>query len=322
MTDEIENTRYGRMPLKISRLGAGLAHISPKDGSVSEQQAIELIHWSLTHGVRFFDTAPAYGRGESERRLGLALQGVPRDSYVLQTKVGRLVQDDGSVVFDFSRDGILRSLEESLARLKLDRVDTLLIHDPYEFYQQVLDEALPTLYELKKQGTISGVGVGMGQFPPLWEFARNADVDCFLLAGRYTLLEQPALGFLDDCQKRGIAVVLGGVYNSGILVTGSDASGTYNYAPAPAEMLRRAGAIEAICRRHSVPLRAAAVHFARAHPAATALVLGAVSKEQMADNIRMWRMDIPGVLWDDLREHALLDPNAPLESLEQKNRCE
>lgn len=192
----------GATELQVSRLGLGTAPLTGKDGSIPEAQSIDTVRAALAAGVTLIDTAPLYGAGRSRQRVGDALQGVPRDGYVLSTKVGRLVLPDGAVIFDFSRDGVLRSFEQSLNRLKLDRVDVLLVHDPDDAEPQALAQAFPTLAELRAQGVIGAIGAGMNQWQMEDRFAENFDVDCFLLAGRYTLLEQTALEFLGRCQAR------------------------------------------------------------------------------------------------------------------------
>lgn len=318
MADSIKTVQVGKTALQVPRLGVGTAPIGNLYEPVPQAQAIEMIQWALQHGMNFFDTAPLYGTGGAERRLGQALQGVPRDSYVLQTKVGRLVRD-GSIVYDYSRDGVLRSLEESLERMGVDRVDSLLIHDPDaqngmvdQNFRQVLDETLPALGDLRSQGVIKTIGAGMNQWQMEWEFARNFEIDCFLLAGRYTLLEQTSLDFLKYCQQHQISIFLGGVYNSGILATGPQEGAKYNYANAPAPILEKARKIQAVCQRHNVPLRVAAMHFAAAHPAVTALIIGSVTKDEAADNRQTWEQTVPAALWQDLHAEGLIDPETPL----------
>lgn len=316
MKRTLETRRIGKTDLVVPRLGVGTAPIGNLYRPVPEEQAIEMIRWSLKNGMNFFDTAPLYGAGEAERRVGLALADQPRDGFVLQTKVGRLVRDDGSIYFDFSRDGVLRSLDESRERMGIDRIDSVLIHDPdvetpEEHFRQVVDEALPTLIEQREAGIIGAVGAGMNQWEMEWEFAKNADVNGFLLAGRYTLLEQTSLDFLTYCHENQISVYLGGVYNSGILATGPQPGAKYNYADAPAEIMEKVGKIEQICQNHGVPLRVAALHFAAAHPAVTSLVLGSVSRAEAEDNRAIWEAPIPTDLWTDLRQAGLIDPAAP-----------
>jgi len=280
---------------------------------ISQEQASTVVDYALDNGIRFIDTAPFYGFGQSERYLGVALAQVPRTSYVLSSKVGRLITTEGKAVFNFTRDGILRSIEESLARLRLDYVDILLIHDPDNHYKEALDEAFPTLAELRRQGVIKAVGAGMNQWQMLADFARNADFDCFLLAGRYTLLEQGALDeFFPLCQEKGIGIFLGGVYNSGILARGANPGAKYNYADAPSEILERVRRIEAVCARYQVPLYVAALQFPLAHPAVTALLVGAEAPGEIATNLRALSTPIPSELWSTLRSEGLLHEAAPV----------
>ncbi|HEX2909794.1 MAG TPA: aldo/keto reductase [Chloroflexia bacterium] len=311
--ETIPEVKLGKTGLTVPRLGLGSAFLAGPFVSVPERQALEAVEYALEEGIRFFDTAPLYGAGQAEIRLGRILSQVPRDSFVLSTKVGRLVKDDGTVVFDYSRDGILRSFEESLKRLQLDRVDILLLHDPDDFYREALENGYPVLDELRSQGVISAVGAGMNQWEMLADFARQADFDCFLLAGRYTLLEQKALDeFLPLCQQKGIGVFMGGILNSGILATGAIPGARYNYEPAPPEILERVSRIEAICARYGVPLNVAALQFPAAHPAASALIVGAQSKDEIAANFEFLKQPLPQGLWDDLKREGLLAENAPV----------
>lgn len=291
--------------IPFPKLGLGCAPLANLYQDISEAQANELIHFALESGVTLFDTAPLYGAGLSEQRLGHALRGVPRDQFILATKVGRLVQADGSMAFDWSREGVRRSLGESLSRLKLDRVDVVYLHDPDQHYDLALNEAFPALAELRAQGIISAIGAGMNQWQMLLDFARNADFDCFLLAGRYTLLEQTSLPLLEECQRRGIRVLLGGVYNSGILATGPVPGAKYNYADAPAEILERARRIEAICAQQGVLLRTAALRYPLQHPAVSTLVIGAQSKAEFAQTLDSLKADVPKALWSALRQVVL-----------------
>lgn len=317
MSKSLSTATVGKTDLQVTRLGMGTAPIGNLYNPISDEQAIGAVQRSYENGIRFFDTAPLYGAGEAERRLGTALAGIPREDVVIQTKVGRIVREDRSIYFDYSRDGVLKSVEDSLKRLGMDRVDILLVHDPDAeneevHYRQVLDEAFPTLIELREQGVISAVGAGMNQWQMEWEFAKNADVNCFLLAGRYTLLEQTSLDFLHWCTENDVSIFLGGVYNSGILVQGPVAGAKYNYADAPADVLARVGKIKKITDRHGVPLHVAAQHFARAHPAVASLIIGSVKAEEADDNRTIWDADIPAGLWQDLRAAELIAPAAPL----------
>ena len=250
----------GRTSLSVTCLGLGGVFLA-RDAPRGEAEA--LIERAYQTGVRYFDTAPMYGLGESERRYNGPLSRLERSGFVLSTKVGRLLQEDvgGSEPwhFDFTRDGVLRSFETSLRRLGLDRVDILLVHDPDDHADQAIREAFPALIELREQGLVGAIGAGMNQWELELRFARELPLDCFLLAGRYTLLEQTALAeFLPYCEANGISVIAGGPYNSGILASDLDDTARYNYQTAPPGMLDRARDIKAVCDRHGVPLKAAA----------------------------------------------------------------
>lgn len=278
-------------------------------------------------GVRFFDTAPLYGHGLAERRLGRALAGRARDDFVLATKVGRLLRKDApsdprqpfwkgvppvNPVFDFSYDGVLRSVEESLERLGLDRVDILHVHDPDEHCDEALAGAYPALDRLRSEGAIGAVGAGMNQVELLLRFAREADFDCFLVAGRYTLLDQTALPeLLPLCQERGLAVIAGGVYNSGILADPSPGA-RFDYALAPGPVLERAQRLQAVCAHHGVPLPAAAIQFPLAHPAVASVLVGARSAAELEESLRFLSLAIPADLWAELRSQGLLPEGAPV----------
>lgn len=303
--------QVGRTALRVSILGLGTAPLH----RAADADAIATVERALAEGVTFFDTAPLYGAGRSETLLGAALRGVPRDSYVLATKVGRTLPPvDGSPPFDYSRDAVLRTIEGSLARLRTDRIDILHIHDPDDHREAALDTAFPVLAELRSQGVIGAIGSGMNQWQMLAHFARSADFDCFLLAGRYTLLEQTALDeFLPLCAARGISIFTGGVYNSGILALGPDhPDATYNYLPAPPEIADRARRIAAVCADHGVPLQVAAANFPLGHPAITALLIGGESAAQFAGTAAALRAPVPAALWADLRAAGLLRPDAPV----------
>lgn len=309
----IPTAQVGRTQLQVTRVGLGTAPLGGMYQPISLEQATATIDYAYHNGIRFFDTAPLYGAGLAEKYLGTALAKFPRDSYVLATKVGRLVTATGDVVFNFSREGILRSLEESLTRLKLDHVDILHIHDADNHYREALNEAFPTLAELRAQGVIKAIGAGMNQWQMLGDFARNADFDCFLLAGRYTLLEQTALDeFMPLCQAKGISLFMGGVFNSGILARGAQPGAKYNYEDAPAEVLERVRQLEAVCAEYKVPLNVAAVQFPLAHPATTALILGAEKAAEMTQNLENLQQPIPATFWEALRTAGLLHAAAPV----------
>ena len=326
--DPVEAAPLGRTALTVTRVGLGTAPLGGLYQPVSDEDARATVERAWELGIRFFDTAPLYGHGLSERRLAASLQARPRGEYVLATKVGRLLRPDAppddsqlsgglerwpdvpsvNPVFDFSYDGVLRSVEESLERLGLDRVDVLHIHDPDEHYDEALRGAYPALDRLRAEGVIGAVGAGMNQAEMLVRFAREADFDCFLVAGRYTLLDQTALAeLLPLCAERGIAVILGGVFNSGILAGGA----TYDYSVAPPELVERAQRLAAVCERHGAPLKAAALQFPLAHPAVASLLLGARSVAELEENVALLRLELPGDLWDELRREGLLPEDAP-----------
>ncbi len=313
----IQSARVGNTELQVTRLGMGTAPIGNLYSPMDDAEAIETVQRSYESGIRFYDTAPLYGAGEAERRLGEALRGIPRDDVIIQTKVGRIVRSDGSIYFDYSRDGVMKSFEDSLGRLGMDRVDILLVHDPdYEnaevHYRQAMDESFPALLDLRAQGVIGAVGAGMNQWEMEWEFAKNINVNCFLLAGRYTLLEQTSLDFLDWCTENDVSIFLGGVYNSGILATGPVSGAKYNYEDAPEEILTKAGRLQEITTRHGVPLHVAALHFAGAHPAIASLVIGSATAAEADDNRAIWDVEAPAAMWKELQDSRLIAAASPL----------
>jgi D-threo-aldose 1-dehydrogenase len=314
----------GRMDVRVTRLGLGLAPIGGLYAAVGDDVAMATVETAWQHGIRFFDTAPLYGAGRSERRTGAALAGTDRDAYALATKVGRRLvrgsaddegmwtEPSGDVpTWDFSADGIRASHRESLERLGLDRVDILHIHDPDQHYAEAIAGTVPTLVEMRAQGLIGAVSAGMNQSAMLTEFARTGDFDCFLLAGRYTLLDQSGLSdLLPECQTRGISIIAGGVYNSGILADPSPGA-TYDYVPAAPAMLAKAHAIRDVCERHGVSLRAAALQFPLGHPAVASVLIGARSPAEVDDAVGAATTEIPGQLWRDLVRAGLLDAEVP-----------
>lgn len=319
--------RLGRADLTVTRLGLGTAPLGNLYDPVTEEAALATVGSAYEHGIRLFDTAPLYGHGRAEQRLGAALAQLPGD-VVVCTKVGRLLRkrDPGSgkersmfvdtpavsPVLDYSRDGVLRSVEESLERLGVDRVDVLHIHDPDEHHDQALNEAFPALAELRSQGVTRAVSAGMNQAAMLARFAREADFDCFLVAGRYTLLDQSALDELFPvCAERGIGLMVGGVYNSGILAS-PEPGARYDYEPADMSLVMRAQRLAEVCARHGVPLKAAAVQFASGHPAVTTVVIGARSAAEIEENVTMAACPVPEDLWAELRDEGLLPQEVPL----------
>ena len=308
---------------RLSRLGFGGAAIGNLFTAVDDATARAALDAAWDSGVRYFDTAPHYGLGLSERRIGEALRERPRTEFVLSTKVGRILEpavadpgakdDQGFDVpaayvrrWDFSGDGVRRSIEESLGRLGLDHIDIAYIHDPDDHVEQALDEAYPALEKLRDEGILGAIGVGMNQSAVPTRFVTETDIDAVLLAGRYTLLDQSgADDLLPAALERGVAVILGGVFNSGLLAD-PRAAATYDYQPAPAEILGRALEIEAVCADHGVPLRAAALQFGFTHPAVAAALVGVRDAGQVRDCAAMAGVPIPETLWQALRERGLL----------------
>jgi D-threo-aldose 1-dehydrogenase len=289
--------QLGRTDVTVTRLGLGCAPIGGLYEPVSDPDARAVVDRAWEHGLRLFDTAPLYGSGLSERRVGAALGDRPRDALVLSTKVGRLLRAGGEPVFDFSFDGVLRSLDESLERLGLDRVDVVYIHDPDDYFDEASAGAYPALERLRGEGVVRAIGVGMNQWEMLARFARETDIDCVLLAGRYTLLDRSGLDdLLPLCLERGVAVVAGGVFNSGALV--GDAH--YNYAPAEPAVLDRVSRLAEICTRWGVPLTAAAVQFPLRHPAVACVLVGCRSTVEVDENATLFGLDLPAGLWEEL----------------------
>jgi D-threo-aldose 1-dehydrogenase len=323
--------KLGRTGLHVTALGFGATAIGGMYEEVTPDQAQGAVEAAWDSGIRLFDAAPQYGLGLGELRLGAGLADRPRDEYVLSTKVGRLLRADAppnpddfgpdgepydkgtpavSTVYDYSREGVLTSLEESMARLGQDRLDLVYVHDPDNYLDEALAGAFPTLIELRDQGVIGAVGAGMNQTQALEVFARESDPDVFLLAGRYTLLEQGALDtFLPLCEQRGIAVVIGGPFNSGLLADPNPGS-HYNYLPAPIELIDRARQLRAVCERHQVPLKAAAIQFPAAHPAVAAVLTGTRRASELKENCAMFDRPIPPELWQELRAEGLIDERA------------
>jgi len=326
----VRTDRRGKARIDVGGLSLGCAQLGNLYREVSDEDARATVDAAWELGVRYFDTAPHYGLGLSERRLGAALAARPRDAYVLSTKVGRLLEpvdvvegldDDGFVVpathrrvWDFSRDGIRRSLSESLQRLGLDRVDIVYLHDPDDHWNEILETGYPALAELRAEGAVAAVGAGMNQAPMLADLIRRTDVDVVMLAGRYTLLEQDSLDdLLPVCEERGAAVVAAGVFNSGLLARPHPPDDArYDYAGAPPELVRRARAIAAVCERHGTTLPAAAIAFPLAHPAVVSVCIGARSAEQMERNAALYRESITPDLWSELKAEGLLREDAPV----------
>jgi D-threo-aldose 1-dehydrogenase len=331
-------TRAGRR-LSFTALGFGAAPLGNMRRVLSEAEAEAAVRRARSLGVRYFDTAPLYGHGLSEERVGRALASEARDSFLLSTKVGRLLEpcapgeEDGGIYvglsplkvrFDYSYDGVMRSHEESLKRLGLARVDILYVHDIDAMThgsrdaaemrtRELIDQGgWRALDELRAAGDVAAIGAGVNEWQPCARLLELADPDIFLLAGRYTLLEQEALAaMLPACVQRGVGVVVGGPFNSGLLATGPRPGAIYNYAPAPPEILARAAAIEALCERHGVRLARAALQFPLGHPAVVSVIPGGQTADEVADNLDLLRDPVPDTLWRDLKAAGLMSLDAP-----------
>jgi D-threo-aldose 1-dehydrogenase len=328
--------RVGKTKLEVTTLGLGGAPMGGFRATIPEAEAVAFTDAAYELGVRYFDTSPYYGYGRSELRMGAALREKPRDSYVLSTKIGRIFhamrpgekppadfRDNGlpgfAPEFDYSYDGVMRSLEHSHLRLGISKIDIALVHD-VDFwttrdravldqrFKTVMDSGFRALDELRRAGVIGAIGVGINESDTSLRFIQAGDFDCMLLAGRYTLLEQGGLeAFLPECVKRGVSVILGGPYNSGILTGGT----THDYAEAPPHLLEKARKLEAVCKRHGVELGAAAMQFPLFHPALCAVIPGALSADEVKQNVARMSVKIPSDLWSELKREKLLDPAAP-----------
>lgn len=305
MIDAFAKVVVGR-GLAVPRFGLGCAHIA-KDG---EESGAAIVREALAKGVAFFDTAPLYGRGGSERCVGRGLADVPREAFVLSSKVGRLIRD-GEAVFDFSADGIRRSLDESLQRLQLDSIDIALVHDPHQYYQQVLADTVPVLEKWRDEGVVKAIGVGISNNEMLMDFARDVSFDCFLLPSEYTLLRQPGKDLVNLCAEKGIAIIGAGIYNTGILASDLQPDAKFAYKKAPPEILAKAQRLKEVCQRYDVALSAAAIQFPFAHPAIDTIVVGADQLGQIDANLAALKVDIPAALWSDLQDEGLLETEIP-----------
>ena len=336
----LRRRKVGKTNLEVTELGLGGAPIGGFRATIPDAEAMALTDAAYDGGVRYFDTSPFYGYGRSELRMGAALRQRPRDEYVLSTKVGRILhamkpgekgpadfRQNGlpgfAPVFDYTYDGVMRSLEHSHLRLGLSRIDIALIHD-VDFwtigdraildqrFKTVMDSGFKALDELRKAGVIGAIGVGINESDTSLRFIQAGDFDCMLLAGRYTLLEQGGLeAFLPECVKRSVSVILGGPYNSGILTGGVKPGAPHDYVAASADLIEKARKIEAICQRHGVELGAAAMQFPLFHPAVCSVIPGALAATEVKQNIARLSAPIPVELWSELKRERLLDPAAP-----------
>lgn len=326
--------------IKLTEMGFGTAPIGNLLQTVSEKDAQDTLAAAWKSGMRYFDTAPLYGAGLSETRLNHFLRGKPRSQYVVSTKIGRLLQvskpserlgigkffdiPSRAEIYDYSYDGVMRSLEFSLERLGLDSVEILFVHDIDIFnhgtaaardahVETLMASGYKALVKLRDEKVIKAFGGGVNEWEVCEIMARRGDFDLFLLAGRYTLLEQKALAsFLPLCEERGIGIVLGGPYNSGILATGARPGATYNYSKAPKDILARVRRIEDLCKRHKVKLPEAALRFPLAHPSVISVIPGGVRPEHVRLNVKTLAAKIPKALWRDLKSEGLMDARAPV----------
>ncbi|WP_170545921.1 aldo/keto reductase [Ruegeria arenilitoris] len=336
---ELLNHRTKR-PVPLTRMGFGGAPLGNLYRKVSDEDAQAALQAAYDAGIRFFDTAPQYGLGRSEHRFGEAIARFGRENIQLSTKIGRLLLDcephevtpeafvdvpQKRIVFDYTYDGVMRSYEASRERLGVAKADILLVHDVCVFSQgsQEMSDAkvrelfdgggYKALIELREAGEVAAIGAGVNEWQVCERLLGLGDFDSFLLAGRYTLLEQEALdSFLPLCEQRDVGIILGGPYNSGILATGAVPGAKYNYAEAPKNILDRVRKIEAVCAAHDTPLIAAALQFVLGHPSVKTVIPGAVSAAEVQANVALLNREIPLGLWSDLRSEGLIRPDAPL----------
>jgi D-threo-aldose 1-dehydrogenase len=280
-------------------VGLGTSAIGGLYTELDDATARATLEAAWAAGTRYFDTAPHYGAGVAERRLGAFLRELPRDEFTVSTKVGRLIRA-GERVRDYSADGVYASLAESLERTGLDRFDTLFIHDPDDYWEDAVGAAYPALEKLREQGAVRSIGAGMNQAEMLTRFVTETDIDCVLVAGRYSLLDRTAEAeLLPACQARGVDVVVGGVFNSGVLAApGPDAH--YDYEPVPPAIRARVEELAAVCARHGVPLAAAAAQFPLRHKAVTSILIGARTPAEVGQNAAHLAADLPDALWAEL----------------------
>jgi D-threo-aldose 1-dehydrogenase len=321
-------TRLGRTAVEVTEIGFGGGPLGGLFEPLDDDQAAEALSAAWDAGIRYFDTAPHYGLGQSERRFGAFLREQPRDAYTLSTKVGRVLvpQDAGGRmdepfavpathrrVWDFSRDGIRRSVEDSLGRMGVDRFDVLFLHDAEEHFDAALHDGYPALAELRAEGMVGAIGAGMFDAAKLTTLVRETDADVVMLAGRYTLLEQRALDdLLPACTERGVSILAAAIFNSGLLAEPRPAAGArFDYEPASTERLERANRIADVCEAHGVTLPQAAIAFPLLHPVVAAVVIGMRFPEEVRSNVASFETSIPSQLWADLRESGLLDSRAP-----------
>jgi D-threo-aldose 1-dehydrogenase len=336
MTFEVaQRKRVGTRDVWVSRLGIGTSAFGALGAARDDEVVAATMRAATAAGLRYFDTAPFYGHGLAEHRLGQGLRGITRDDVVVSTKVGRLFKPpltsphtatrDGArpfaMVYDYTYDATLRSIEDSLLRLDTGRIDVALIHDVNRRwqgdqlearYREAMAGAYRALDALRAQGVIKAIGVGVNDWEILLRFAADADFDCFMLAGRYTLLDHSSIDrFLPECARRGIAVLAAAPYNSGILATGARPGATFFYTEASPDIMERTRRIEAVCARHGVPLAAAALQFAAFHPAVASVVVGMRNATDIVENVGYFQHPIPAQFWQELKAEGLIADAAP-----------
>ena len=329
--------KFGRVDLAVTAFGLGSAPVGNFLREIDESTATAMFDTAWTAGVRLFDTAPMYGHGLAELRTGQAPRWKDRGDFVLTSKVGRVLKPARratidfapwanaapfAMQFDYSYDGTLRCVEDSLQRLGLEHIDILFIHDidvftrgaeQPEVFRQAIYGCYRALATLRDQGVLKAIGVGVNEWQVCHEALQQRDFDAFLLAGRYTLLEQAALNeFLPLCEARGAAVLVGGGFNSGILATGAKPGAKYNYSAAPAAIMDKVAKIEAVCAAYGVPLAAAALQFVVAHPAIPSFIAGTRTVEQLQQNLAWFSHPIPAAFWADMKASGLLREDAPI----------
>lgn len=324
----MEKRLLGGTRVEVSRLGFGGGPLGNLFTEVNDEVAAGALAQAWDSGIRYFDTAPHYGIGQSERRFGAFLRQRPRDSFTLSTKVGRLLVPQEPAgrtdeafqvpathrrVWDFTRDGIRRSVEESLARMGLDRIDVLYLHDVESQFEAALQLGYPALAELRAEGIVAAIGAGMGDADLMTRLLKRTDLDVVMLAGRYTLLDQSGLAeLLPACLERGVSVIAVAVFNSGILAQPAPAAGAmYEYRSAPADVIERARQLAEVCAAHDVTLPRAALAFPLTHPAVAGIVVGIRSAEEVVANVEAFTAGVPAALWSDLLDRDLVDPRVP-----------
>ncbi len=335
----LKTRKLGRTSVSVTELGLGTAPLGDLFERIEDGEAAAVIGAAWDGGVRYFDTSPWYGRGQAEHRLGRALYRQPRDEFVISTKIGRVLRrplKQGPIkdqwlgglqfqpVFDYGYDGVMRSFEDSLQRLGINSIDLLLIHDldawshrsPANvdaYFGELATGGWRALEQLRDCGAVKGIGAGLNVKEAIPRFLDLFDIDFFLLAMRYTLLEQDVLdSIFPRCAERGVGIVVGGGYNSGILATGAVPGAMYNYEPAPPAILERVSRIERVCARHAVPLPAAALQFPLGHPIVASIIPGAIARAQVEQNLAAFRHPIPAGLWAELKHEKLIRADAPV----------